>query len=85
MRAVGPSRFWVAGRRVPEPNQDAVRLAPAFRYLPHSFKEVGWQEEERVRLGRAILLAVKVRCLIWLPSACQATRRQPAMQADSGR
>ena len=62
MRAVGPSRFWVAGRRVPEPNEDAVRLAPAFAYLPHAFKEAGWQADERQRLQAAILAAVKVCC-----------------------
>jgi hypothetical protein len=63
MRAVGPSRFWVAGRRVPEPNEDAVRLAPAFAYLPHAFKEAGWQGEERQGLQAAILAAVKARLL----------------------
>ena len=61
LREVGPSRFWVAGRRVPEPNQDAVRVAPAFRFLPHSFTESAWQQEERERLREGILQAVKVR------------------------
>ena len=72
LREVGPSRFWVAGRRVPEPNQDAVRVAPAFRFLPHSFTESAWQQEERERLRDSILQAVKVR------SSCGSLPAAPA-------
>ena len=60
LREIGPSRFWVAGRRVPEPNQDTVKVAPAFRFLPHSFTESAWQQEEHERLRDSILQAVKV-------------------------
>ncbi len=61
-RVVGPSRFWVAGRRVPEPNADALKTAPAFQYLPHTFRDSSWTQQEHERLQRAILQAVYVRC-----------------------
>lgn len=57
----GPSRFWVADRRVPEPNQDALKTAPAFQYLPHTFRDSSWAPQEHERLQRAILQAVDVR------------------------
>ncbi len=59
-RVVGPSRFWVAGRRVPEPNADALKTAPAFQYLPHFFRDSSWTQQEHERLQRAILQAVYV-------------------------
>ncbi|BDA41807.1 probable snRNA-activating protein complex subunit 4 [Coccomyxa sp. Obi] len=57
-RVVGPSRFWVADRRVPEPNADALKTAPAFQYLPHFFRDSSWTQQEQERLQRAILQAV---------------------------
>ncbi|KAK9908648.1 hypothetical protein WJX75_000964 [Coccomyxa subellipsoidea] len=57
-RVAGPSRFWVADRRVPEPNQDALKTAPAFQYLPHTFRDSSWAPQEHERLQRAILQAV---------------------------
>ncbi len=60
-RVIGPSRFWVADRKVPEPNADAMRTAPAFEYLPHTFRDASWTPDEHERLQRAILQAVNVR------------------------
>lgn len=58
-QAVGPSQFWVAGRHVPEPNADALRVAPAFRYLPQHFKDATWTPEESATLTDALLKAAQ--------------------------
>lgn len=59
--AVGPSQFWVAGRQVPEPNADTLRVAPVFQYLPQQFKDPSWLPEETVCLTSALLKAAQVR------------------------
>ena len=61
--AVGPSQFWVAGRNVPEPNADTLRVAPVFQYLPQHFKDPGWLPEEAACLTNALLKAAQV-CVI---------------------
>jgi hypothetical protein len=60
-RVIGPSRFWVADRRVPEPNEDALKLAPAFHYLPHEFRDCPWSDEEHQRLRESLIQAVEVQ------------------------
>lgn len=59
-RVCGPSRFWVADRRVPEPNEDALKVAPAFQYLPHAFADAPWTPQEHERLRDAVLQAIQV-------------------------
>ena len=61
-QVAGPSQFWVAGRTVPEPNQDALRIAPVFRYLPQQFKDSTWTTEETKCLTEALLKAAQA-CL----------------------
>ncbi|KAK9846507.1 hypothetical protein WJX81_005627 [Elliptochloris bilobata] len=56
-KAIGPSRFFVVDRQVPEPNADSVRLAEAYRFLPHAFPAREWSEADRDAL-RATLLNI---------------------------
>ena len=55
----GPSQFWVAGRNVPEPNEDTLRIAPVFQYLPQQFKDSTWTAEETKCLTEALLKAAQ--------------------------
>jgi hypothetical protein len=61
-KVYGKSKFWVVGRRVPEPNQDTQDLKEAFKYLPHHFGtlRVSWTGEEDDSLRSAVLHEVRV-------------------------
>ena len=60
-QVAGPSQFWVAGRNVPEPNEDTLRIAPVFQYLPQQFKDATWTAEETKCLTEALLKAAQAR------------------------
>lgn len=60
-QATGSSRFWRAAGRTPEPNVDAVRLLPAYNYLPHVFGANNWSPAEQGDLQRAVLTVAQVR------------------------
>lgn len=73
---MGPSRFWMTGGKVPEPNEDTKKLFDAFSYLPHSFSIGKWIAEEDAELKTLILKAVQVwhsisQNLLWLTSVCR--------------
>ena len=59
-QATGSSRFWRAAGRTPEPNADAVRLLPAYNYLPHVFGANNWSPAEQGDLQRAVLTVAQV-------------------------
>ena len=59
----GVSHYWMAGRRAPPPNADAIRLAPAFAYLPNTFGDIRWSQQERMQLQSALLRLVQARQL----------------------
>lgn len=71
----GPSQFWVAGRNVPEPNEDTLRIAPVFQFLPQQFKDSTWTAEETKCLTEALLKAAQA----WLHGSLYL--RQRSMQA----
>ena len=77
---MGPSQFWVAGRQVPEPNADTLRVAPVFQYLPQQFKDPSWLPEETACLTDALLKAAQVRITTDLGThGCEAIRQPVAM------
>ncbi len=59
-KAIGPSRFWMAAGTVPRPNEDTLKLYPAFTYLPHTFSTRKWTPEEDEDLKQQVLTFVKV-------------------------
>ena len=59
-QATGASRFWRAAGRTPEPNADAVRLLPAYNYLPHVFGANNWSPAEQRELQQAVLTVAQV-------------------------
>jgi len=60
-KAIGPSRFWVAGGTVPRPNEDTLKLYEAYSYLPHTFSIRKWATEEDEELKKLVLVFVKAR------------------------
>lgn len=57
---MGPSRFWMVGGHVPEPNEDTKKLFEAYTYLPHTFQLRKWSLEEDAALEKLLLQNVKV-------------------------
>lgn len=59
--AIGPSRFWVKGDKVPEQNDDAKALLPYYHYLPHRFENSQpWTADNCSDLQAQVLLVAKV-------------------------
>lgn len=59
--AIGPSRFWVKGNKVPEQNADAAKLLPYYQYLPHRFDQPQrWTPQDCNKLQEHVLGIVKV-------------------------
>ena len=59
--AIGPSRFWVKGHQVPEPNADAKALLEHYPYLPHRFDQPQpWTAKSCSDLQTQVLRVVKV-------------------------
>lgn len=59
--AAGASRFWRApGHASPALNADAAELLRVFDYLPHSFEQRPWPEEEQLRVSEVAAGVVKV-------------------------
>lgn len=59
-KAIGPSRFWMSGGSVPEPNEDTQRLYEAYTYLPHTYALRKWTKDEDSDLQQLILRTVQV-------------------------
>ena len=78
-QVAGPSQFWVAGRNVPEPNEDALRIAPVFRYLPQQFKDATWTAEETKCLTEALLKAAQA----WLHGSLHLQSRSTRAQDNA--
>lgn len=72
-QATGSSRFWRAAGRTPEPNADAVRLLPAYNYLPHVFGASNWSPAEQGDLQRAVLTVAQVQLMPMNPDRPNAT------------
>ncbi|MCJ1240367.1 hypothetical protein MMC14_008369 [Varicellaria rhodocarpa] len=71
--AIGPSRFWVKGDRVPDYNDDAVALLPYFSHLPHRFQHPPqWNAQDCSKLQKQVLMIVQVKsiCELSYPACC---------------
>lgn len=59
--AAGKSRFWRApGDASPALNVDAAELLRVFEYLPHTFEQRAWAEDELLSVREAAMGVVKV-------------------------